>query len=174
ELIQWYSVLDRGDEAGPFPGEHGPYGTNMSVRRDAALAVGGYDPRLGRRGGKLLSCEEPDMTRRLAAAGWSVLYAPEAAVVQQVLPERLARRWLLRRGFAQGVSNARLATLGRRPDRRRALADVAAELRATRDLLARRRDPGRDELATTVVALAHAGAALDHARTSLARRRSTP
>jgi hypothetical protein len=133
-------ALDKGD-AGPFPGDHGPYGTNMSVRRTAALDVGGYDPRLGRRGGALLSAEEPAMTRRLVAAGWSVLYAPEAAVVQQVLPERLSPRWLLRRGFAQGMSNARLAALGRPAGRREALAEAAAELRAGRDLRPSSADP---------------------------------
>ena len=162
EVTMWYSALDKGDDAGPFPGDHGPYGTNMSVRRTAALDAGGYDPRLGRRGGALLSGEEPAMTRRLAAAGWSVLYAPEAAVVQQVLPERLSPRWLLRRGFAQGVSNARPP------------AEAAAELRAGRDLWARRRYGGRDELAATVVALAHAGAAVDHARAAVGRQGGRP
>jgi glycosyltransferase involved in cell wall biosynthesis len=174
EVTMWYSALDKGDVAGPFPGDHGPYGTNMSVRRTAALDAGGYDPRLGRRGGALLSGEEPAMTRRLAAAGWSVLYAPEAAVVQQVLPERLSPRWLLRRGFAQGVSNARLAALGRQAGRREALAEAAAELRAGRDWWARRRDGGRDELAATVVALAHAGAAVDHARAAVGRQGRRP
>ncbi|HKY69175.1 MAG TPA: glycosyltransferase family 2 protein, partial [Acidimicrobiales bacterium] len=102
-VVQWFSALDLGDEAAPFPTEHGPYGTNMSVRRGAALDAGGYDTALGRAGDRLLSGEEPDLTRRLRAVGWQVVYVPDAAVVQQVLPERLARRWLLRRGFAQGL-----------------------------------------------------------------------
>jgi glycosyltransferase involved in cell wall biosynthesis len=64
EVTMWYSALDKGDDAGPFPGDHGPYGTNMSVRRTAALDVGGYDPGLGWCGGALLSGAEPAMTRR--------------------------------------------------------------------------------------------------------------
>ena len=114
ELTQWFSALDLGDESGPFPNAHGPYGTNMSVRRAAALAVGGFDPRFGRRGRRLLSGEERDLTRRLVEAGWLIGYVPGAAVVQQVLPERLTRKWVLRRGWAQGVSNARFdVALGR-------------------------------------------------------------
>lgn len=171
-VLQWFSALELGDDTGPFPTEHGPYGTNMSVWRTAALAAGGYDRRLGRTGIRLLSGEEPDLTRRLRAAGWQVLYVPEAAVVQQVLPERLDRRWLLRRGFAQGVTNARLATRVRSQARSRTqgLADAADALRTTRELLGRRRSPGTDELASTVLAVVHAGAAVDHMRASLRRR----
>ena len=170
DVVQWFSALDLGDEPGPFPTEHGPYGTNMSVRRRAALAAGGYDVWLGRVGHRLISGEEPDLTRRLRAAGGRVVYVPEAAVVQQVLPERLERRWLLRRGFAQGVTNARLDARRHHRTRREGLAEAAEQLRRTTELIARRRDAGRDDLATTVVALAHAGAALDHARASLGRR----
>jgi glycosyltransferase involved in cell wall biosynthesis len=169
-LDMWYSALDLGDEAGPFPTEHGPYGTNMSVRRAAALAVGGYDPRLGRRGAKLLSSEEPDLTSRLKAAGWSVRYEPEAAVVQQVLPERLEKRWLVRRGWAQGVSNARRGVLGDQPTRRERLRRAADELRETREALAARRQAQPDDLVPVVRTVVHASAALELVRSSLAPR----
>jgi glucosyl-dolichyl phosphate glucuronosyltransferase len=169
-LDMWYSALDLGDDAGPFPTEHGPYGTNMSVRRAAALAVGGYDPRLGRRGAKLLSSEEPDLTSRLKAAGWSVRYEPEAAVVQQVLPERLEKRWLVRRGWAQGVSNARRGVLGDQPTRRERLRRAADELRETREALAARRQAQPDDLVPVVRTVVHASAALELVRSSLAPR----
>lgn len=167
---QWYSALDLGDRAVPFPTEHGPYGTNMAVRRRAAVAVGGYDPALGRAGGRLLSGEEPDLTRRLRAAGWQVAYVPEAAVVQQVLPERLDRRWLLRRGFAQGLTNARLDRRRHRRPWRDDVTAAASEVRTARDLLGGRRQAGRDELADTVLALVHAGAAVDRVRSLVAGR----
>jgi glycosyltransferase involved in cell wall biosynthesis len=169
-VMCWYSALDLGDEAGPFPTEHGPYGTNMSVRRAAALAVGGYDPRLGRRGTKLLSSEEPDLTRRLRAAGWVIRYEPEAAVVQQVLPERLEKRWLMRRGWAQGLSNARRDVLGERPSRRERLRRAVEEARESREALAERRGADPEDLDPTIRALAHASAALELARSSLVRR----
>jgi glucosyl-dolichyl phosphate glucuronosyltransferase len=169
EVTIWYSRLDLGDEAGPFPTAHGPYGTNMSVRRRAALDVGGYDPGLGRSGRRLLSGEEPDLTRRLAATGWSIRYEPTAAVVQQVLPERLDRRWLVRRGWAQGISNARLAVrAGDRPGRRARAQQAVAEARESSDALARRRAGTTDEVAGLVLAAVHAATALDLARSVLA------
>jgi hypothetical protein len=142
----------------------------MSVRRTAALAVGGYDPRLGRRGAKLLSSEEPDLTRRLKAAGWAIRYEPEAAVVQQVLPERLEKRWLMRRSWAQGISNARRDVLGDQPSRRERLRRAAEEVRETREALADRREAEPDDFDRVVRALVHASAALEMARSSLASR----
>jgi glycosyltransferase involved in cell wall biosynthesis len=172
EVTQWFSVLDLGDVAGPYPNDHGPYGTNMSVWRTAALAVGGFDARFGRRGRSLLSGEERDLTRRLAAAGWAILYAPAAAVVQQVLPERLSRRWLLRRGWAQGVSNARFEVVGRSPLRRRRLGQALDELRTSAEMFAQRRAGEPDELAALIRVFAHAGAAVEFMRSSLARIRA--
>ncbi len=167
ELTQWFSALDLGDQAGPYPNVHGPYGTNMSVRRAAALAVGGFDPRFGRRGRSLLSSEERDLSRRLAAAGWAIHYVPDAAVVQQVLAERLTRRWLFRRGWAQGVSNARFDIVDGSPPRRRRLEQALAELRTSTQMLARRPEDGTDELAELVLVLAHAGAAAELVRSTL-------
>ena len=169
--VMWvYSAIDLGDEAGPFPTEHGPYGTNMSVRRAAALAVGGYDPRLGRQGAKLLSSEEPDLTRRLRDAGWAIRYEPEAGLVQQVLPERLGKRWLMRRGWAQGISNARREVLGDKLSRRARLRRAADEARESREALAERRQAEPDDLDPTVRMVAHAAAALELVRSSLASR----
>jgi GT2 family glycosyltransferase len=170
DLVQWYSALDKGDESVPFPGPHGPYGTNMSVRRAAALDAGGFDPRLGRVGASLVSSEEPHLTRRLVAAGWAIRYVPTAAVVQQVLPERLDRRWLLRRGWAQGLSNARLGLSGDRPGRRERWRRAVAEARESARELATRRAGDRDELAAVVLAALHAGAAVELARATLAPR----
>ena len=128
ELAGWYGALDLGDESCPFPTVHGPYGVNMSVRRKAALAAGGYDPQLGRRGSSLLSGEEPDLTRRLVDAGWSIRYVAEAGLVHQVAPERIRQRWLLRRGWAQGITNARREALADHPSRRRRLGRAKDEL----------------------------------------------
>jgi glycosyltransferase involved in cell wall biosynthesis len=164
-VVGWYSSLELGDDTGPFPTEHGPYGTNMTVHRKAALSVGGYDPHLGRGGTKLLSGEEPDLTRRLREAGWGAVYAAGAAVVHQVSPDRLERRWLLRRGWWQGRSNARVdLRAGRWPtpvDRLRAggaeLADAGRRARAwTRD--------GPDALADLALVLAHAAAGAELVR----------
>lgn len=170
ELTQWYSALDLGDEPGPYPNEHGPYGTNMSVWRSAALGVGGFDAQFGRRGRRLLSGEERDLSRRLMQAGWRLRYEPTAAVVQQVLPDRIHPRWLLRRAWAQGVSDARFELLRAAGSRRHRLARARSEIAASAEWLgrARRGAPGRPaDLPHLTVALARAGAAGEFARTAV-------
>jgi glycosyltransferase involved in cell wall biosynthesis len=106
-LEHWFSALDLGDERTAWPTPHGPYGTNMSVRRSTFDDVGRFDPRLGRRGRSLLSSEEGDLFARVFAAGGTVTYEPAALVLHGVTSDRLTRRWVLRRGWAQGRSNAR-------------------------------------------------------------------
>jgi glycosyltransferase involved in cell wall biosynthesis len=131
-LAEWYGALDLGDEPIPWPDDHGPYGVNMSVRREAALAVGGYNPRLGAHGRRLRFGDEPYLTRRLVAAGWQIRYEPTAHVVHCVIADRISRRWAIRRGWAQGVADARLDVLSgssTRAERLRAAADSAAEAR---------------------------------------------
>jgi glycosyltransferase involved in cell wall biosynthesis len=122
-LEHWFSALDHGDRAVDFPRPHGPYGTNMSVRRAALEAVGGFDHRLGRRGRSLVSSEEADLFDRLWAADGRIAYEPAALVLHAVGRERLRRRWVLRRGWAQGRSNAR-RLLFRGPMSRRELTTV--------------------------------------------------
>lgn len=106
-LEHWFSKLDHGDRAVPFPPSHGPYGTNMSLRRATFDAVGGFHECLGRRGRSLVSSEEADLFGRVWAAGGAVAYEPAALVLHGVTRDRLTRRWVLRRGWAQGRSNAR-------------------------------------------------------------------
>ena len=171
ELTQWYSALDLGDEPGPYPNEHGPYGTNMSVWRSAALGVGGFDGQFGRRGRRLLSGEERDLSRRLVQAGWRLRYEPTAAVVQQVLPDRIHPGWLLRRAWAQGVSDARFDLLRSTGTRRSRLARAHTEITAATEQLGRirhRARGSRPDLPGLTVALARAGAAGEFVRTAVA------
>jgi glycosyltransferase involved in cell wall biosynthesis len=129
-LEHWWSALSLGDEPGPFPPPHGPYGANMSVRRSSALQAGGFDVALGRAGTSLISSEEADLFQRLWSAGNTIWYVPEAIIVHQVSPDRLRRRWLLRRGLAQGRTNARRdGVLRGAALRRRWRAEIAAALR---------------------------------------------
>jgi glycosyltransferase involved in cell wall biosynthesis len=164
EMAEWYGALELGDEPCPFPTAHGPYGVNMSVRRTAALAVGGYDSRLGRRGSRLLSGEEPDLTRRLVEAGYVIAYAPTAGLVHQVLAERVRRRWLLRRGWAQGITNARLEVLATGPTRRHRIVRAREELASVVDHWRRRRSGDETRSEATARAVAAAGAGVEFLR----------
>ncbi len=79
------------------------YGLNFSVRRDMALHVGGFNPALGRCGlVSFHSGEESDLLRKIRACGGVVVYEPKAIVGHIVSPERLTRKWFLRRAFAAG------------------------------------------------------------------------
>ena len=145
-LEHWFSALDLGDTAMEFPRGHGPHGTNMSVRRAALIDAGGFSPRLGRRGRSLLSSEERDLFERVWARGGHIRYEPAALILHRMLAERITRRWLLRRGWAQGRSNARIRA-GQHPVTRGELFAICREeaTHATRGLRgvassARRRD----------------------------------
>ncbi|MFH7245639.1 MAG: glycosyltransferase family 2 protein [Spirulina sp.] len=104
-LAECLGAYDLGNEIRPItqPG-HTPRGLNYAVRQDFLQAVGGFDPQLGRVGKNLLSNEELHLTQQALQAGYQVLYVPEAKVAHNVAPERLHRRWFLRRSWWQGIS----------------------------------------------------------------------
>ncbi len=106
ELESWYSALDLGPE--PRALGEGEYlvGCNLSVRRDEARAVGGFDPDLGRHGDRLRSGEDWQVLDVLRTAGGTVRYVPDAVVHHSVAGERTRIRWLLRRAYEQGRTNA--------------------------------------------------------------------
>ncbi len=107
-LEGYFSGFDLGSEARFITSRPYLFGTNMAVRRDLALAVGGFSPRLGRKGSGLGSHEETEFFDRLRRLGVQIYYQPRAVVYHQVLPERVSRRWLLRRVFAEGRSRMAL------------------------------------------------------------------
>src|SRR5438093_119112 len=99
-------VVDNGSRDGPRAAGNAPRGDNMAFRRDALLAVRGFDERLGPRAGRPSVGEESEVCLRLRAAGWGVRYVPAAAVEHLVDPARLDPAWFLRRAFWTGWSEA--------------------------------------------------------------------
>ncbi|MGG6240650.1 glycosyltransferase family 2 protein [Nodosilinea sp. AN01ver1] len=81
-----------------------PRGLNYAVKKSFLESVGGFDPQLGRVGKNLLSNEELHLTQQALSAGFEVLFVPQAQVAHNVAPERLHRRWFLRRSWWQGIS----------------------------------------------------------------------
>lgn len=98
-------AFDLGDTPCPIdrPGMT-PRGVNYAIRALFLKGVGGFNVNLGRVGGNLLSNEEVYMTELALRMGWNVVYLPDALVSHYVSPERLRRRWFLRRGWWQGIS----------------------------------------------------------------------
>ena len=105
-LEGFYSGLDLGDEPMTFPDRLGPYGANMAVRRSTLATTGGFSPALGRRGRNLISNEEVELFERVRRSGALIRYEPAAWVRHHIEPERVSRRYLLRRAYAQGRSRA--------------------------------------------------------------------
>jgi len=88
-------------------------GCNMSFRRDVFSEVGGFSEDLGRVGRTPLGCEETELcirARRHRADG-RILFVPAALVLHHVSRDRLTWSYLLRRGWAEGISKAAVASL---------------------------------------------------------------
>jgi len=81
-----------------------PYGANMVVRRDAMLAVGGFNEATGRLGKTLLSDEDVQLAWTLQDEGEPVRYDGSIVVRHSIQASRLHPGWLLRRLYWQGAS----------------------------------------------------------------------
>ncbi|HWM20658.1 MAG TPA: glycosyltransferase family A protein [Ilumatobacteraceae bacterium] len=113
-----YAGLDLGDEPCELTEPLIPFGANMAFRRRALAPGTGFAVSLGRHGDDLTSGEEREFFERLRAAGGRLVYLADAGVTHYVLPDRLGRRWFLRRVWAQGRSHV-LIDLVLRPPRAR-------------------------------------------------------
>ena len=75
-------------------------GANVALYRDVALALGGYDERLGA-GGRFASADDNDMGLRLLEAGCEVRHVPDAVVLHRAWRTaggRARMRWAYGRG----------------------------------------------------------------------------
>ena len=87
-------------------------GTNMSFRRDALVASGGFDAQLGRVGADASGCEETELCIRMAGPdGGRLIYEPSARVTHQVPTTRTTWRYFSRRCYQEGRSKAVVARL---------------------------------------------------------------
>jgi hypothetical protein len=131
ELAGWFSAIDHGPDARLLAPHEQLVGTNMAVARERALAIGGFATELGRVGASLASEEELHLLRRLRSDG-AVAWAPGAAVRHLVPADRMTRRWLLRRAWAQGRSDTVAARLDGVPAPRDRRSAVRAATRGWR------------------------------------------
>jgi glycosyltransferase involved in cell wall biosynthesis len=114
ELPPWFSdlylpylaVWDRGAEPHTLSYNNYPRGNNIAFRREVFERFGQFSPHLGRAGRSLLSCEETELCLRVERGGGRILYVPEARIQHKTVAARLTPRWLARRFFAQGRSEA--------------------------------------------------------------------
>lgn len=88
------------------------HGGNMSFRRSALTAAGGFDPLLGA-GGFFGACEDPDLAYRLLASGGKIVYAPDAEAYHKHWKDWAAQRRMERNyGIGAGAMFAKYVRCG--------------------------------------------------------------
>ena len=127
KLLGYVSVVDWGGSLRIKRPSEWLGGGNMAVVREDFLALGGFSTGLGRvgSGAILLSNEDGDLVRRMAARGRLAVYAPDAVVEHMIDPPRLTQPWFRSRAAWQAVSDF-MSNPGAAPAR---TADAAARLR---------------------------------------------
>lgn len=78
---------------------------NFAASARSLAEVGGFDPTFGPRRGVQLVADDAHLVRQLCRRGGAVVYVPDAVVVHELPPERLNRKYLLRRAYLQGRSD---------------------------------------------------------------------
>lgn len=104
-LESYFTALDLGGDLRELRDGEWLAGTNIAFRKAPLVSVGGFNERLGRVGGVLLSNEELAVCGLISAAGLKLLYDPKMIVNHYVHASRMAQGWLRRRVFWQVVSN---------------------------------------------------------------------
>jgi glucosyl-dolichyl phosphate glucuronosyltransferase len=99
------SYSRRGSQMMVLPREiaHELPGCNFGVRRQAALDVGGFNPRLGRSGRTMIGGDDFEFGRQLAIAGKTIVYQPRCSVGHVISSEKLTKSWSRRRWYGLGV-----------------------------------------------------------------------
>ena len=100
----WVSAINLGDAVRPMQGKTLPIGANMGVRRDLALAVGGFNTQLGRSGKNTMAGEEKDFFNRIRERGGRILYLPDVRVQHCIPPSRTTLDFIARLGDGVGAS----------------------------------------------------------------------
>jgi GT2 family glycosyltransferase len=88
------------------------HGANMTYRREALDAIGGFDERLGA-GTRMRSAEDVDAFFRTLEAGWTLIYDPAASVLHDQWRE--GESLSLRYGYGLGNGAFRAKVLERHP-----------------------------------------------------------
>jgi glucosyl-dolichyl phosphate glucuronosyltransferase len=112
-------TLNWSERAQPFREQGNPWGCNFAVRRDRARSLGGFNPRLGRKGGGMGAHEESELLDKLRLAGGRVWWLPQARIRHHVAADRLTFGANCRGEFCQGRSTA-IYRFRRQPGRGRA------------------------------------------------------
>ena len=104
-LLDFLARYDRGPA--PFDLAPDDYLLTANAAFDAGIlsGAGGFDPLLGPSAGRPTVDDDVDVCRKVVRAGGHIRYVPSAVVVHELPASRLTPGYLLRRMYAQGVSD---------------------------------------------------------------------
>ncbi|MEX2175671.1 MAG: glycosyltransferase [Pirellulaceae bacterium] len=88
-------------------------GLNLAIKRCWFEKIGCFRIELGRVGTSLISGDETDVLRRIAAAGGKLIYEPAAFLWHRIPPSRLHKQWFLQRHYWGVRSTLRIAPMSR-------------------------------------------------------------
>ena len=83
-------------------------GANFSLNAEWGRKIGGFNPRLGRQDGSLLSGEESELILRARKEGKGIFYNADAIVTQIIDQTRTSRSWLAKRAAWEAVTKVSL------------------------------------------------------------------
>ncbi len=94
------------------------HGCNMSFRKEVFDKAGLFDVKLGRVGKKLVTAEETEFSIRVlnSIPGSKIIYDPEVVVHHKVHEYRQSLRYMMKRGYYEGMSKAHIERMYRGKD----------------------------------------------------------
>jgi glycosyltransferase involved in cell wall biosynthesis len=104
DMLHFFSCRWGWDSESRFLREKEWFGEGNCAFRKRLMDGRAFPTGLGRKGDGLLT-NEGIVFNEIRAAGAAAYYVPSAAVFHFIHPDRLSRRWMMRRMFYQGVSN---------------------------------------------------------------------
>lgn len=105
EIIGLYTLMDFSDHVIEMMPPYFPFGANVSFRKSVFEKIEPFREDLGRVGNNLLSSEESELISRIREK-YKIYYTPYGSVQHKISKSRLNKRWLLRRMYWQGISDA--------------------------------------------------------------------
>ena len=105
-LLGSLTIVDWSDKPVILNEEQWIAGANMAFPCSLLKNAGGFETALGRKGKRLMSNEEKLLKCHLEKMGYQSFYHPEMLVWHHVPAGRLTKKWLMKRNYWQGVSDA--------------------------------------------------------------------
>jgi glycosyltransferase involved in cell wall biosynthesis len=140
------ALTDFGDDARDLTEDEVPVGANMAIRASALSGSGDpFDPRLGHQGNTYFAYEEHELFLRLRHAG-RLAYRPDAAVLHQIMPERMTWTGMRRAAVQNGFGSRRAERLRGVPPVGLRMSVPALMRTYATALRQSRRNGGRDEV----------------------------